>query len=45
MTSLRGLYGKRDDGTVESNYGVDFVVNHKIPSDGNSPPLFTWPQF
>ncbi|KFH40217.1 hypothetical protein ACRE_091260 [Hapsidospora chrysogenum ATCC 11550] len=31
MTSLKGLYGKRDDGGVESNFGVDFVIHHKIP--------------
>lgn len=29
MTSLRGLYGKRDDGGVESNYGC---VHDKIHS-------------
>ncbi|KAG9258853.1 calcium-activated chloride channel-domain-containing protein [Emericellopsis atlantica] len=32
MSTLKGLYGKRDDGGVESNYGVDYVVHHKIPA-------------
>lgn len=31
MTSLRGLYGKREDGGVESNFGVDYVFVYNIP--------------
>ncbi|TDZ26586.1 Uncharacterized protein Cob_v000863 [Colletotrichum orbiculare MAFF 240422] len=33
MASLRSLYSDKDDAGLTSNFGVDYVINYKIPED------------
>lgn len=35
MASFRDLYSNEKTKGLDSNFGVDFVINYKIPQDGN----------
>lgn len=34
MASIRDLYSNKDTAGLDSNFGVDYVINYKIPQEG-----------